>query len=129
LPLMLCAVSAMAQQTIRGTITDASTSETLPGVNILVKGTSTGASTDANGAFELTVESLQDTLVASYIGYQTQEVPINGQTGIDIELNPESVMGEEIVVVGYGTQEREQITSYIASVRSEERRVGKECRG
>src|SRR5699024_8883942 len=79
-----------------------------------------GASTDANGAFELTVESLQDTLVASYIGYQTQEVPINGQTGIDIELNPESIMGEEMVVVGYGTQEREQITSSISSVASED---------
>src|SRR5699024_3821467 len=66
------------QETISGTVTDAQSGETLPGVNILVKGTSTGASTDANGTFELTVESLQDTLVVSYIGYQTKEVPING---------------------------------------------------
>src|SRR5699024_9301777 len=64
-------------ETISGQVTDNSTGETLPGVNILVKGTSAGTSTDAEGQYELTVESLQDTLVVSYIGYQAKEVPIN----------------------------------------------------
>src|SRR5699024_12052432 len=61
----------LAQETISGTVTDAQTGEALPGVNIIVKGTTTGTSTDANGEFELTVESLQDTLVVSFVGYQT----------------------------------------------------------
>src|SRR5699024_962456 len=56
-------LQAVQQETITGTVTDASSGESLPGVNILVKGTSTGASTDANGEYELTVENLQDTLV------------------------------------------------------------------
>src|SRR5699024_5003852 len=105
-----------AQETISGTVTDADTEEPIPGVNILVKGTTTGASTDANGTYELTVESLQDTLVVTYIGYQTQEVPIKGQTDIDIELNPESIMGEEMVVVGYQVQKKATNTGSITSV-------------
>src|SRR5699024_3641447 len=76
----------VAQETISGTVTDAQSGETLPGVNILVKGTTTGASTDANGTYELTVESLQDTLVFSYIGYQRQEVPINGRNTVNIAM-------------------------------------------
>src|SRR5699024_11233604 len=73
-------------QHITGTVSDAQSKEVLPGVNILVKGTTTGASTDANGAFELSVPSLQDTLVISFIGYQTSEVPINRQTELSITL-------------------------------------------
>src|SRR5699024_4611531 len=110
---------AAVQETITGTITDGQSGETLPGVNILVKGTSTGASTDANGTFELTVESLQDTLVVTYIGYQRQEIPINDRTEIDIQLTPEAIMGEEMVVVGYGTQEVGEVTGSISSVSSE----------
>src|SRR5699024_6681074 len=105
-----------ARETISGTVTDASTGEILPGVNILVKGTSTGASTDAEGQYELTVESLQDTLVVSYIGYQTQEVPIDGRTTIDVALQSQATSGEEIVVVGYGTKRREILTGSVSTV-------------
>src|SRR5699024_8242172 len=105
-----------ARETISGTVTDASTGEILPGVNILVKGTSTGASTDAEGQYELTVESLQDTLVVSYIGYQTQEVPIDGRTTIDVALQSQAISGEEMVVVGYGTQRRENLTGSVSTV-------------
>ncbi|WP_185958434.1 SusC/RagA family TonB-linked outer membrane protein [Fodinibius sediminis] len=104
------------QETIKGTVTDASSGETLPGVNILVKGTTTGTSTDAEGSFELTVPSLQDTLVVSFIGYQTREIPIDGRTTIAINLQPQAIAGEEVVVVGYGEQERENVTGSITSV-------------
>jgi len=90
------------QETITGSVTDANTGETLPGVNILVKGTSTGTSTDIDGKFELTVESLQDTLVVSFIGYGKQEVPITGRTTLDISLNPTAVGLDEVVVTGTG---------------------------
>ncbi|SMO72892.1 SusC/RagA family TonB-linked outer membrane protein [Fodinibius sediminis] len=104
------------QEDIGGTVTDAQSGETLPGVNILVKGTSTGASTDANGEFELTVPSLQDTLIVTYIGYQKQEVPINGQDELDIQLSPQAIMGEEMVIVGYGEARAENITGSIETL-------------
>src|SRR5699024_2638236 len=68
--------SPAVEDSIKGQVTDAETGETLPGVNVLVKGTTTGTSTDAEGNFELMVPSLKDTLVFSYIGYQTKEVSI-----------------------------------------------------
>ena len=110
---------SLAQETINGTVSDAQTGETLPGVNILVKGTTTGTSADAEGQFELTVPSLQDTLVASYIGYQTKDVAIGGQTELDIQLTPEAIMGEEMVVVGYGTQKEVNLTGSVSQITSE----------
>ncbi|WP_170864479.1 SusC/RagA family TonB-linked outer membrane protein [Fodinibius roseus] len=106
--------------TIHGEITDARTGDTLPGVNILVKGTTTGTSTDSEGNYEFTVPSLQDTLVISFIGYETQEVPINGQTNIDITLDPQAIMGEEMVVVGYGEQQRNDLTGSVESINTED---------
>lgn len=108
------------QETITGSVVDAETNQTLPGVNILVAGTTTGASTDGEGNFQITVPSLQDTLVFTYVGYQRQEVPINGRTEIDIQLTPEAIMGEEMVVVGYGTQQRQDVTGAVSSVSAED---------
>ena len=110
----------MQAEIITGTVTDAESRETLPGVNILVKGTSTGASTDQNGNFELTVSSLQDTLVVSFIGYQRREVPVSGRTEIDIQMIPEAVSGEELVVIGYGTAREKDITGAVSSVDAED---------
>ncbi|HLR31397.1 MAG TPA: carboxypeptidase-like regulatory domain-containing protein, partial [Fodinibius sp.] len=102
--------------TISGTVTDSLSEETLPGVNVMVKGTTTGTSTDTDGNFELTVPSLQDTLVVSFVGYETRNVPINGRTDIDIVIRTQAIAGEELVVVGYGTQEKGSITGSISSV-------------
>jgi TonB-linked SusC/RagA family outer membrane protein len=107
---------AVTDEQISGTVTDATSGETLPGVNILVMGTSTGTSTDTEGYFELTVPSLQDTLVMSFIGYQTREVPINGRTELNIQLIQETVTGDEVVVVGYGTQRKENLTGSVKQV-------------
>src|SRR5699024_1564399 len=104
------------QETISGTVTDAQSGETLPGVNILVKGTSTGASTDSQGHFELTVENLQDTVVVTYVGYQTKEVPIDGRSEINIQLTAGAIMGEEMVVVGYGVQKKENLTGAVSTI-------------
>ncbi len=111
---------APVQETISGTVTDGQSGETLPGVNILVKGTTTGTSTDSGGNFELTVPSLQDTLVVSFIGYQTNEVHINGRTEINIAMQSQTITGEEMVVVGYGTQRRSDVTGAVSSVSSED---------
>src|SRR5699024_7416989 len=106
--------------TISDTVIDAQTENTLPGVNILVKGTTTGASTDADGNFELDVPSLQDTLVVSYIGYQTQEVPIRGRTEINITLQSQAISGEEMVVIGYGTQKESEVTGSVGTIEMNE---------
>lgn len=105
-------------ETVTGTVTDATNGETLPGVNVLVKGTSMGTATDVNGKYELTVESLQDTLVFSFIGYQRQEVAINGRAQINVALQMQTIAGEELVVVGYGTQRRENLTGSVTTVSS-----------
>jgi TonB-dependent SusC/RagA subfamily outer membrane receptor len=105
------------QETITGTVTDASTGVTMAGVNILVKGTSTGAATDTNGEYELTVESLQDTLIVSFIGYGKQEVPIAGRTTLDILLEPAAVGLDQIVVTGTGGQAtRREVGNSISSI-------------
>lgn len=107
-------------QTINGTVTDSETEESLPGVNVMVKGTNTGTSTDSEGAFELNVSSLQDTLVFSFIGYQTSEIPISGRTEINLSLQPQTISGEEMVVVGYGAQNEATVTGSISSINADE---------
>lgn len=107
-------------ETVSGTVTDAQTSESLPGVNVIVKGTTQGTATNAGGEYNLSVNSLQDTLVFSFIGYQTQEVPINGRTNVNISLSPQAVSGDELVVVGYGTQRSKDIISGISTVNPEQ---------
>lgn len=86
-----------AQLQIKGTIRD-STNEPLPGANILEKGTSNGASTDFNGNFTLTT-SPNSTLIISFSGFETQEIPVNGNTTFNITLN-EGLQLDEVVIVG-----------------------------
>src|SRR5699024_824641 len=83
------------------------------------KGTTQGTSTDADGAYSLTVPSSSDTLVFSYIGYETQEIPINGRETIDVSMQSKSVLGEEVVVVGYGVQRKSDLTGSVSSIRGE----------
>src|SRR5699024_3545350 len=108
------------QRTITGTVTDGETEEVLPGVNVLVIGTSTGAVTNVDGQYKLEVSTEADSLLFSFIGYESQSVAIQGQSAIDVALIPQTYQGDELVVVGYGTQARETVTSSIASVDMEE---------
>lgn len=103
-------------QQVSGTVSDSTDGSPLPGVNIVVKGTTQGTASSVDGSYELAVPSLSDTLVFSFVGYQQKEVPIAGQTEIDVALASQALIGEELVVVGYGTQERQQITGSVSSV-------------
>jgi len=111
--------AAYAQIKISGKVTDGTTGETLIGVSVKVKGTSTGTLTDVNGNFTLTVPD-NATLVVSYIGYTPVEVPVNGQTTINVKLAPSSKGLTEVVVVGYGVQKKITVTGSVASVKGEE---------
>lgn len=103
------------QLQVSGVVTNANTGETMPGVNVLVQGTTTGAATDQNGRYELIAPSENDTLVFSFIGYQSEIVPINGRSTINIELALSQAVLEDVVVTGYTTQQRADISSSIAS--------------
>lgn len=103
-------------QDVSGTVVDEQSGETLPGVNVTVKGTTAGTATDAEGSYLLTVPSLNDTLVFSFVGYQEMQIPIEGRTTIDVSLSMEAIMGEDLVVVGYGTQEKATSTGSISAV-------------
>ncbi|MEK6481160.1 SusC/RagA family TonB-linked outer membrane protein [Catalinimonas sp. 4WD22] len=107
-------------QTIRGKVTDGENGEPLPGVNVLAKGTTIGTVTDISGNYQLTVDDEVSTLVFSSIGYVTEEVSINGQNIINLELLPDIQSLSEVVVVGYGTQQKKDVTGSIASVKLED---------
>jgi len=109
---------AMAQDrtTISGTVIDGENGETLPGVNIIVVGTTIGTTTNPDGYYELAVPSLQDTLAFSFLGFQRQLVPINGRTEINVQLRSQTISGEELVVIGYGTQEQGDNTGSVSNI-------------
>ena len=126
LSLLVCAFgfmfvsSAMAQDvTVSGTVVSADDGETLPGVTVMLQGTNRGTATGTEGTYEITVPS-DGTLVFSSVGFKKQEIPVNGQTTIDVELAPDIAKLEDVVVVGYGTQSRRDLTSSISTVGSEQ---------
>lgn len=114
-------LQVMAQTaTVTGQVTDGTNNEPLPGVVVLVQGTSVGASTDLEGKFSLSVAAPETAvLVFSYVGYQSQTVKVGTQTQLKISLSPDSKALEEVVVVGYGTQKKADVTVAVASVQGE----------
>ncbi|GLR18892.1 SusC/RagA family TonB-linked outer membrane protein [Portibacter lacus] len=108
--LLFSAVLVQAQQvSITGTVSDQSDGIPLIGANVLVKGTLGGTITDVEGNFELEAKT-SDTLVITYTGYISQEIPVNGQEIFSISLNVDAQVLDEVVVMGFGTQKRENVT-------------------
>ena len=121
LPVAVCAsVPAFSQQaqSITGRVTDKA-GEGLPGVTILVKGTSAGTATDNAGNYSLSVPAEATTLVVSFLGFQSQEVPINQRATINVTLSQDSKALDEVVVVGYGTQKKVNLTGAVDQVGAE----------
>jgi TonB-linked SusC/RagA family outer membrane protein len=111
--------SDQQQFTVRGRVTDSSTGEGLPGVNISVKGTTIGVNSDANGYYSLNVPSPNSTLVFTFVGYLPQEVLVNSRSTIDLGLSVDVKALEEVIVVGYGTQKKSDVTGTVASLPQE----------
>jgi TonB-linked SusC/RagA family outer membrane protein len=103
---------------VTGTVSSAE-GTLLIGATIMVKGTLTGTITDIDGAYALDVPSANDTLVVSFLGYLSQEVPVNGRNVIDIILNENSAQLDEVVVVGYGTQSRSKLTTSVSKLNTQ----------
>lgn len=105
--------------TVSGKVTDAANSESLIGVTVAVKGTTQGVTTNVDGAFSIKAPS-NSTLVFSYLGYTNQEVAINNRSTIDVQLKASSEILEQVVVVGYGTQRKIDVTGSVARVKGED---------
>ncbi|WP_346855721.1 TonB-dependent receptor [uncultured Draconibacterium sp.] len=116
--LLVTSVFAQESVTVSGNVTD-NTGYGLPGVSILQKGTTNGTVTDVNGNYSLKTTT-QSTLVFSFIGFVSQEIPVNGQTSINVQLAEDVVGLEEVVVVGYGELKVKDLTSSITTIKSEE---------
>ncbi|MCC8408456.1 TonB-dependent receptor [Mucilaginibacter sp. UR6-1] len=118
--LCLCLTPALAQNiTVKGTVKDAATGETLIGVSIAVQGTQTGTQTGPDGTYSISAPGNAQ-LTISYIGYATQTVPVNNQAAINVALKAQSNELQQVVVIGYGTQRRRDVTGAVASVKGED---------
>ena len=105
--------------TVSGTVSDEN-NVTMPGVNVIEKGTANGTTTDSNGKFSISVSDAESVLLFSFIGYQTQEISVQGQTSITVILKNDITTLEEVVVVGYGEQKKVTVTGSVASVKNDE---------
>jgi TonB-linked SusC/RagA family outer membrane protein len=113
-------INSTQQLTVRGAVTDATTGEALPGVNIVVAGTTIGTITDAMGNFSLQVPNASVTLEFSFIGYTKQDVALGGRTTLNVALVSVAAELSEVVVVGYGTQKKITVTGAIMSVQTKD---------
>lgn len=104
------------QHSVTGVVKDEATGETLPGVSIILKGTTTGTVTDMDGRYRISVASGDAVLVFSFLGFKSQEIVVGTQSAIDVVLTPDIQTLGEVVVVGYGTVEKSDITGSVASV-------------
>ncbi|GEO08801.1 SusC/RagA family TonB-linked outer membrane protein [Segetibacter aerophilus] len=116
---MSLSIAAGAQTNLKGRILD-DKGAGLSGVSILVKGTGNGTGTDANGNFSINVPSSKATLVISSIGFVTQEIPVDGRSNLDVTLAPDVRSLENVVVIGYGSQLRKEVTGAVQTINAKE---------
>ncbi|WP_276366053.1 TonB-dependent receptor [Chryseolinea sp. H1M3-3] len=112
--LMLTSVVLAQENVVTGTVLD-ETGAGMPGVNVLVKGTTQGTVTNAEGKYSISAQS-DATLVFTFVGYKTSEVSVGGRTTIDLSMEQDATSLDEVVVIGYGTQKRSDLTGAVGSV-------------
>ncbi len=117
---VLISTSLFAQdKMVSGKITDAADGTGIPGTSIVIKGTTKGVVTDVNGAFKISVPA-GATLAVSSVGYLTQEIAVGNKADIDVAMATDAKTIEEVIVVGYGTQKRKEISGTVTSLSSKE---------
>ena len=120
LNIFLAADSLAQAVVISGTVTSGEDNSGLPGTNIIIKGTTSGTISDLDGKYTLEVPSRESILIFSSVGFKTQEIPVGNNSTIDVVMEPEITSLSEIVVVGYGTQEKVSVTGSVVDVEGEE---------
>lgn len=113
------AISFAQNVDVKGTITEGSSGQPLPGVNILIKNTSRGATTDFDGIFTINEVPINSVLVISYLGYVSQEITVVNSDPINIVLQEDTETLNEVVVIGYGSQTKKEVTGAVSTVSSE----------
>ncbi len=124
----ICLAQAGDRQQVSGRVTSAGNGEALPGVNVVVKGSTTGTVTDVSGNYRIEVSGNNPVLVFSFIGFEQQETEVNRRSVIDVRLEADIQSLEQVVVIGYGSQKSTRVTAAIASIKAadlEERPVGR----
>ncbi|MEZ4788278.1 MAG: carboxypeptidase-like regulatory domain-containing protein [Flavobacterium haoranii] len=116
--LLILPISMFAQNTLKGVVLDSGSQQPLPGVNIVIKGTSNGTTTDFDGNFSLEKVKQNDVIVFSYLGYKENTVTYTGQKNISVSLTEDSQQLQDVVVIGYGTVKKEDATGSVTSLTS-----------
>ena len=122
--LWLIPMSFFAQSTVNGIVTDVGSGQPVPGVNIIVKGTTNGTTTDFDGIYALNKVNNGDIIVFSYVGFVPQEVAYTGQTILDIVLEEAAAELEQVVLIGYGSARKKDLTGSVALVTSDNFNTG-----
>ena len=117
--LIMLPATLIAQTTATGTVTDKANAMPLPGVNVIIKGTARGTSTDFDGKYSIDVNN-GEILVFSYVGYTTQEIEFTGQTTIDVAIEEDAAQLDEVVLIGYGSTTKQDATGAVEKVGDEE---------
>ena len=110
-------------RTVTGQVIDQATGEPVIGANVLVKGTTTGTITDLDGNFSISGVTDKSVLHVSFVGYTAEDVPVKGNTKLNIVIREDNDLLEEVVVVGYGVQKKRDLTGAISSVKADEIKV------
>ncbi|GGW28310.1 SusC/RagA family TonB-linked outer membrane protein [Arenibacter certesii] len=111
--------ATVPQHSVSGTVTDTQ-GDPLPGANIVEKGTTNGVTSDFDGNFTINVTNENATLIVSYIGFASKEVPLNGQSTVSVNLEEKASGLDEVVLIGYGSQKKSDLTGAVGSVKAEE---------
>jgi iron complex outermembrane receptor protein len=120
LSMLMVPMSFFAQQTLSGTISESATGLPVPGVNVFIKGTTTGTTTDFDGNYSLSGISNANVIVFSYVGFTTQELVYQGQKTLNVQLAEDAAALEEIVVIGYGSIKKKDATGAVSQISTED---------
>lgn len=120
----LVPIGLLAQSTITGKVTDIVDGEPIPGVNIIIKGTANGTTTDFNGNYTITDVNQGDIIIFSYVGFITQEIPFDGNTPINVSMDEDAAELDQVVVVGYGTARKKDLTGSVQLLTSKDLNQG-----
>ncbi len=118
--LFMMPMSFFAQSTLSGIVTERDTGMPIPGANVVIKGTTNGTTTNFDGEYTLTGVEMDDVIVFSYVGLETQEIPYAGRETINVALAPDAAVLEEVVVVGYGAIRKKDATGAVSQVSTED---------
>ncbi|WP_225990365.1 MULTISPECIES: SusC/RagA family TonB-linked outer membrane protein [Flavobacterium] len=118
--LLMLPLSVLAQSTLSGNVSDSTTGQPIPGVNVIIEGTTNGTTTDMDGSYTLTNVNMGNRIVFSFIGFAEQTVEYTGQSTIDIVLQEDATQLQEVVVIGYGTTTKRDATGSLTTVNTDE---------